>query len=210
MSSESTADLLVLHAVRLTGMADDRDVAARFDLDPAQVSELLLDFQAYGWITRVDFAGTGGWTLTAVGKRRNELQLAEELAATGSVAAVERVHSDFLPMNARLQRASTDWQLRPTATDPLAPNEHDDPDWDGRVLGDLDDLRAALGELEPRLTARLDRFAGYHDRFSRALDRVHGGDPSWVTRVREDSCHTVWMELHEDLLASLGLERTTG
>jgi len=22
-----------------------------------------------------------------------------------------------------------------------------------------------------------------------------------------DSCHTVWMELHEDLLATLGLER---
>jgi hypothetical protein len=32
---------------------------------------------------------------------------------------------------------------------------------------------------------------------------------SGVTEVGGDSCHTVWMELHEDLLATLGLERGT-
>jgi hypothetical protein len=30
-----------------------------------------------------------------------------------------------------------------------------------------------------------------------------------VARPRADSCHTVWMELHEDLLATLRLERGT-
>ena len=33
------------------------------------------------------------------------------------------------------------------------------------------------------------------------------GEPAWVTRPRVDSCHTVWMELHEDLLATLGIDR---
>lgn len=210
VAHDSAINLLVLHAVRLKGMADEGEVAARFGLGQIEASELLLDFQAYGWITRVDFAGTGGWTLTEAGKRRNEQQLADELAIGDARTQVESVHRDFLPLNARLLRASTDWQLRPTATDPLASNEHDDPDWDGRVLDDLDTLNRALGELEPRLTAGLDRFAGYHDRFSRALDRVHGGDLTWATTVREDSCHTVWMELHEDLIATLGIERGLG
>lgn len=171
------------------------------------MSELLLDFQAYGWVTWSEFAGTGGWSLTEAGKRRNEQQLSDELGAAGAESEVRAVYADFLLQNDRLQRASTDWQLRPTAGDPLAPNRHDDPDWDARVLDDLDRLSHSLADLEPRLTRRLSRFARYHDRFARALAQVRAGDPSWVNRVREDSCHTVWMELHEDLLATLGLER---
>jgi hypothetical protein len=29
-----------------------------------------------------------------------------------------------------------------------------------------------------------------------------------VTGVGIDSCHSVWMELHEDLLATLGMQRS--
>ncbi len=207
MTTGSATDLLVLHAVRLGGMADDHQVARRYGLAPAAASELLLDLQAYGWVSRVDFAGTGGWTLTDTGRRRNEQQLAAELTAAGAAADVTAVHRDFLPSNARLLRATTDWQLRPSSSDPLAPNQHDDPDWDARVIDDLTRIGGDLARLEPRLTARLSRFAGYHARFAGALTRVQNGDPSWVARVREDSCHTVWMELHEDLMATLGLRR---
>ena len=207
MTTGSATDLLVLHAVRLAGMADDHQVAARYGLEGPVASELLLDLQAYGWVSRVEFAGTGGWTLTDTGRRRNEQQLAAELAAVRGAAVVAAVHRDFLPSNARLLRATTDWQLRPTASDPLAPNRHDDPDWDARVIDGLARIGDDLDELEPRLTAKLTRFAGYHARFTGALARVRDGDDSWVTRIREDSCHTVWMELHEDLMATLGLPR---
>ena len=207
MTTGSATDLLVLHAVRLGGMADDRQVAHRYGLDPGTASELLLDLQAYGWVSRVDFAGTGGWTLTDTGRRRNEQQLAAELTAAGAAADVAAVHQDFLPSNARLLRATTDWQLRPSSSDPLARNRHDDPDWDARVIDDLTRVGDDLAQLEPRLTATLSRFAGYHARFTGALTRGRNGDPSWVARVREDSCHTVWMELHEDLMATLGLRR---
>jgi hypothetical protein len=200
VTTSSATDLLVLHAVRLTGMADDHQVAARYGLEAATTSEFLLDLQAYGWVSRVDFDGTGGWTLTDTGRRRNEQQLAAELTAAGAAADVAAVHRDFLPSNARLLRATTDWQLRPSASDPLAPNRHDDPDWDDRVIDDLTRIGDDLAELEPRLTSRLRRFAG-------ALTRVRNGDASWVARVREDSCHTVWMELHEDLMATLGVQR---
>lgn len=53
----------------------------------------------------------------------------------------------------------------------------------------------------------LTRFQGYDDRFAAALARVDAGDRSWVDRPGADSCHTVWFQLHEDLLATLGIRR---
>lgn len=210
MPHDSPAELLVLHAVRLSGLADDHRVARRFGLDPGSTAEQLLDFQAYGWVTWSEFAGLGGWSLTEAGRLRGERLLADELDGAGARPGVRQVHADFLPHNDRLQRACTNWQLRPTDADPLAPNQHDDSTWDAEVIDDLVGLASALQELQDRLVGQLTRFAGYHGRFAGALDRVREGDPRWVNRVGEDSCHSVWMELHEDLIASLGLQRGPG
>jgi hypothetical protein len=204
----SPPDLLVLHAVRLRGMADNETVARRFDLDKATTDELLLDHEAFGWVTWAEFAGVGGWSLTDRGRAENERRLAAELQGVpGGGDAVRRMHEAFLPLNGRLQRACTDWQLRPAAGEPLAPNDHTDRERDGRVVRELTALAAELAPLVGELTATLARFHGYDTRFSGALGRVTAGDPSWVDRTGADSCHTIWFELHEDLLATLGIER---
>ena len=203
----SSPELLTLHAVRLKGMADDTEVAARFELDTTFVHELLLDFQAFGWITRVEFVGTAGWTLTESGRSENERQLAHELSATDSNSSIRHAYLSFLPYNDRLLRACTDWQLRPTGADPLAVNDHTDEEWDQRVLSTLAALSKELRTICGELGRRLVRFHGYDDRFTDALARVWRGDLSWVARPRVDSCHTVWMELHEDLVATLGIRR---
>jgi len=203
----SHPDLLALHAVRLKGMAADADVADRFGIHPAKATELLLDFQAYGWISRVDFAGTAGWTLTAAGLLENQRQLAGELAAAGGTDVVRDCYRRFLPRNGELQQACTDWQLRPTSSDPLAGNDHFDLVWDRRVLESLDVLDPVLSAIVVELSGLLSRFSGYDDRFDHALGRAQAGDPAWVSGVGIDSCHSVWMELHEDFLATLGLER---
>jgi hypothetical protein len=225
--------LLVLHAVRLRGMADDRAVAARFGVEQEVAAEVLLDCQAFGWVTWSEFAGTGGWSLTEAGRLENERQLAAELAGLaepeelaglaepeepggvagaepGEVAGAEVVREAyrvFLSLNERLQRACTDWQIRPTKEDSLAFNDHSDPAWDGQVIDELTALGQALDAVSERLTSVLDRFRGYDTRFSTALGRVIAGDSSWVDRTGADSCHTVWFELHEDLIATLGLAR---
>ena len=204
---ESTPELLTLHAVRLKGMADDAEVAARFTLDPIVARECLLDFQAVGWVTRAEFVGTTGWTLTMAGRTENERQLARELAATASAPDVRKAYTAFLPHNDRLLRACTDWQLRPRGADPLAANDHADQEWDQRVLTELASLSEVLRSLSRQLAARFARFRGYDDRFFAALKRAQQGEHSWVTRPKVDSCHTVWMELHEDLVATLGIQR---
>ena len=53
----------------------------------------------------------------------------------------------------------------------------------------------------------MPHFAPYRERLRSARRRVVDGEHDWFTSPRVDSYHTVWMELHEDLLAALGWER---
>jgi hypothetical protein len=75
------------------------------------------------------------------------------------------------------------------------------------VLDELADLAQALAPLDRCLTDALPRFGGYARRFAAALARARAGERRWVDGTGLDSCHTVWFELHEDLIATLGLNR---
>jgi hypothetical protein len=193
MSRPSSVELLVLHAVRLKGFADTSTIADRFGLDAGATLEHLLDAQATGWVTRSTFADLTGWSLSEAGRRRNEAQLHDELDRADARADIGGVHEAFRPLNVEAVTAFTAWQLGSAAGTAAR-------------YGHLGGLAQQLDSLEGRLTARLDRFAGYHGRFTRALANAVD-DPRWITGVDVDSCHTVWFELHEDLTATLGVAR---
>ncbi|MGW7680390.1 transcriptional regulator [Kribbella sp. NPDC054772] len=197
--------LLVLHAVRLLGFADTPQIAQRFDLPHPAVEDTLKLADTQGWLTHSEFAGTSGWSLTDTGRTENERLLTTELGE--GRATVHQVYDEFLPLNALLQQACTDWQLRPSSTDPLAANDHSDAAWDAGVLHELAVLDRALGPITARLVAALPRFRDYDTRFAAALKRATAGETAYVDRSDVDSCHRVWFELHEDLLATLGLHR---
>ncbi len=135
---------------------------------------------------------------------QDERRLDVVLASDGSTAAA---HRRFLPLNARFQEAVTRWQIRPLPGDAMAANDHTDHRWDDRVLEALASLGRRLGRLEAELTAGLPRFSGYALRYDLAFQRVTRGDHRWLDGVGIDSCHVVWMQLHEDLIATLGLVR---
>ncbi len=44
-------------------------------------------------------------------------------------------------------------------------------------------------------------------KLSAALEKIRAGDTSWFTRPLVDSYHTVWFELHEELIGAAGLTR---
>ncbi|MEU7903520.1 transcriptional regulator [Actinoplanes sp. NPDC049118] len=207
MTHASPPDLAVLHAVRVTGMAGDAAVSRRAGIDQDTASELLQDFEAYGWVTHAEFGGTGGWTLTERGRDEDTRRLREELDRAGARSAVEQAHKEFEILNGRLVKACTDWQLRPTAGARLASNDHSDPQWDGRVLDELTSIGGELVRLNGALAGVLTRFGGYDERFGAALARARAGEGQWVTGVGVASCHAVWMELHEDLLSTLEIPR---
>ncbi|MFF1816783.1 transcriptional regulator [Kribbella sp. NPDC058245] len=199
MSRASTPELLTLHAVRLLGVGDEQAIADRFALDLASTKELLLDHQAFGWISWSQFADIGGWSLTESGRAENERGLAAELGSDADT--VSTAYSAFLPLNGRLQAACTQWQLKPAPGDAMAFNDHTDPAWDQAVLDELAAIGQELTPLATQLTATLDRFAGYDTRYTRAHQA------GCVDSTTVDSCHRVWFELHEDLIATLGVRR---
>jgi len=206
----SDAPLLTLHAVRLLGFADTDRVAARTGFARDDTASLLEDFRANGWVARSEFAGTAGWSLTDRGRAEDERMLADELAEAGARETVALVHERFVPLNARFQDAVTRWQLRPVGGNTFAANDHTDFRWDDRVIASLGSVGRRLGGLEDDLARVLPRFTGYAARYDAAMARVVAGRHEWVDGVTVDSCHLVWIQLHEDLLATLGLERGDG
>lgn len=195
----SSTDLLVLHGVRVLGGPPARDVARLFGLDPAEVRELLLDAEASGWVRQHEWFGSRSWSVTERGKVENERQLAAELDAAGVREQVVAVHRAFLPLNRRHGSACTRWQL----------NEHIDERVDAAVLRDLRGIARQLDTVCGDLTAALDRFGVHAPRYRTALDHLLAGDHAWLDAPDRPSCHLVWISLHEDLLASLGIERGT-
>lgn len=89
---------MTLHGVRLLGFAATQQTASRFGLDRGEVEENLLDFEAYGWVSWSEFAGSAGWSVTDRGRAENERRLAAELDASGARSTVVEVHSRFLPL----------------------------------------------------------------------------------------------------------------
>ena len=118
-------------------------------------------------------------------------------------ATVRRSYDAFLGLNVELLQVSTDWQLRSGSI----PNDHSDPTYDWAVIDRLAALDERAGPLVRRVSSVNDRFIGYRPRMREALRRVREGEREWFCSPRCDSYHTVWMQLHEDLLLALGLER---
>ena len=119
---------------------------------------------------------------------------------------IEAAYGTFLDLNRRMLSVLTAWQVRSDGDDQV-PNDHLDAAYDRSVLADLRLLDDDLRGLIDGLGATLPRYSGYADRLDGAWQRVSAGDLSWVDRPRIDSIHTLWFELHEDLLATLGLDR---
>ncbi|MBX9391455.1 transcriptional regulator [Streptomonospora nanhaiensis] len=197
-------DLLVLHALRCVGHSAVARLAAATGLDEAAVESALIDLGVDGLVTRS--AGPWpAWGLTEAGRAADARRITGELEAAGARPAVHAAYERFMVLNPELLDLCTAWQLR-TVDGAAAVNDHADPDYDARVLDRFAGLHGRAEAVLADLAAALPRFGRYRTRLSFALDRARAGDPGYVADDLA-SYHTVWAELHEDLLATLGIPR---
>jgi len=197
----------VLHSLRLHSPATAEQVADRFDLDLDDVREVLVSAESTGWTQHRD-GRFGGWILTTSGRRHGERLLSEELVAAAVSDGVLDAYRRFRSLNPELLAICSAWQVV-ELDGALVPNPHDDPGRDGEVMDRLASLHSRVEAVTAVLARSLERFEGYGVRLDWAFDRVVGGDTDWLTKAGIDSYHTVWFELHEDLLATLGIERSS-
>jgi pyruvate,orthophosphate dikinase len=147
----------------------------------------------------------GALRLTASGK----LSAAELFAADRSEVGGERAVAlldEFHVFDARMKSLVTAWQVRDLAGEQRL-NDHSDDDYDGRVMDDLAALHAGTESWLAPLAGLLPRFDIYRTRLGRALDLARSGDQRFVASPRVDSYHSVWFELHEDLIRLSGKKR---
>ncbi|WP_433602722.1 hypothetical protein ACQPXH_13705 [Nocardia sp. CA-135953] len=86
-------------------------------------------------------------------------------------------------------------------------NNHSDNTYDAAVLARPTTLHHGVASLVERIGNIAPRLVPYTDRLARAVERMNGGDHSWVARPIMDSYHTGWFELHEDLIGLCGPSR---
>jgi hypothetical protein len=116
---------------------------------------------------------------------------------------LDRLFDGFLPINRRLRDVCSAWQTRPDGT----PNDHGDGAYDDTVRDMLDEVHSAIGPILRRMATVEPRLAGYRPRLQKALDKFDDGESNWLASPLTDSYHTVWMQLHQELLLMLGLSR---
>lgn len=207
MSTASAPQLLVLHALRLKGFADTDVVARAIGVPEPEVAAHAQELVAAELVQRRD-GKLSGWSLTKEGRVEHASRIAAELEASGTRDVVDAAYRSFLAANGDMLGTCTAWQLRDEAGGQVL-NDHSDAAWDAAVLDRLQALHQQVQPVLDRLDGSLDRFAGYRGRFAASLEKVLAGELEWFTKPVIDSYHTVWFELHEDLLCTLGIERAS-
>ncbi len=201
VTAEHTADgdagFRALHALRIKGMAGLDTLAELSGLPPDQARHRLDELVDLGSATFMEPRSM--WLLSAEGREAHGPALTE---AVGGLDLDGLPYGQFLALNGDFKQLCTDWQLRDGE-----PNDHSDADYDASIvtrLGRFDDesgpVVAAIGAVVPWM-------AGYRPRLQAARARFEGGDQKGLTGVMCDSYHDVWMELHEDLILTQGIDR---
>ena len=125
---------------------------------------------------------------------------AREHAAAG--VAVAPLHDAFLALNPGFKALVTDWQVRGGQ-----PNDHADAAYDATVLSRLPAILDALAPVLAALAAAVPRTARYAPAFAAAAVRVSAGEHRWLASPAVESVHTLWFELHEELIRLTGRTR---
>lgn len=205
MSPPSGSRLLVLHGLRLKGVAAPEVVAEAVGLSGAEVAALLDELAAEGLVVHRDGL-LPGWSLTPAGRSAHEALLAREADAHAARPGIEGAYGRFRQLNPSVLEVCSRWQVREIAGRPVR-NDHSDPVYDEVVVEDLTTLHGVARPVCDRLAGTLDRYRPYGPRLGHALERVRAGDTDYFAKPLIPSYHTVWFELHEDLLATLGIDR---
>jgi len=191
-------ELTLLQLARVKGLLSAEAAGIALGVDGEIISRAFEQFCAKGWLGST----ARGWRLTPEG-RTIVSQMVEDERCALDAEALSVLYRQFCEVNAELKATMTAWQLRADGT----PNDHSDGDYDRAVVARLSLLHAGADPLIEQIARAAPRLAHYQRRLTAALDKIRQGETAYVARPIIDSYHTVWFELHEDLMAINGLTR---
>jgi hypothetical protein len=200
MAEHSDPFFRTFHALRIKGFAKADVVAEVADLPLAVVEQHLADLQGREWALFREARQL--WQLTPVGREEHRIALAEDVGGSHVGEHLREPYHRFLTLNERFKELCGDWQLRNGE-----PNDHADAGYDAAVLERLVALDVDAAPIVAEMGAVLGRLTPYGGRLNATCRRVLAGETKMFTGVMCGSYHDVWMELHEDLILTQGIDR---
>lgn len=200
MGHPSTPQFQTFHALRIKGFANVDTLAEMTALDVADVELHLSHLQENGYVMFREQRAL--WQLTPDGRAAHAEHLRADVDGLHPERLLKEPYGTFLEHNSEFKELCGDWQLRDGE-----PNDHSDGDYDRSVIDRLVDLHGRAHPVVAEISGRLDRFEPYPARLEQVLARVLAGESNMFTGVMCGSYHDVWMELHEDLILTQGIDR---
>jgi pyruvate, orthophosphate dikinase len=199
MSALSIDDFLI--GLRIKGFGKADALAEAYGQPHGDTEALLTRMVVQGWAegTRV------GYRLTPAGRASADAILDRERTAIAP-QRIAHEYERFIPINDAFKQLVTRWQLR-TVDGKQIRNDHADPDYDRSVLDALYRIHDDVSALIDAIAQLLARVGIYRTRLNRALDKIKAGDLRYMTAPDRDSYHSIWFELHQDLITLCGTTR---
>jgi len=191
-------DTALLQALKLKGRAPVEALASALGRGEGDVQAAVDALVADGLAEETKM----GFRLTERGREALEELLAAERAGVDR-GALAQLYEEFCAVNDEFKALVTSWQMKSETE----LNDHTDAAYDRKVLDGLDDLHGRFRPTAERAAALVPRLSTYVSRFDDAIARVRAGEVEYVARPLIDSYHTVWFELHEELIQAAGLNR---
>ena len=201
MSLHSDPFFRTFHALRIKGFAKAEVVAEVADLPLSIVEAHLADLQMREWAMYREARAL--WQLTPVGREEHKTALVADVGHLHIAQLLHDQYEIFLGVNERFKTLCGDWQLKDGA-----PNDHTDREYDAAVVERLVALNTEAVPIVEEMGGVLVRLAPYAPRLASTCQRVVGGETNMFTGVMCGSYHDVWMELHEDLILTQGIDRS--
>ena len=200
MAHSSDPLFRVHHALRIKGFATVEHIAALAGLDEDTVSTHLEAIRSAGLSQFREARGL--WQLTPVGREAHPAALEADASQPGFRDGIAKPYPGFLKLNEQFKALCGDWQLRDGA-----PNDHSNTAYDAAVIDRLKTLNVSAQQVTAEFGEVAERFAGYGPRLDSCTHQVLDGAQKMFTGVMCGSYHDVWMELHEDLILTQGIDR---
>ena len=194
---------LVMHGLAIKKHATPEDVAGVLGLELDTVRETLTKLVA----ARRAVEAQGRYLLSPAARMLLDSDYARFYENLRAHPAFQAGYAGFERLNNTLKQIITDWQTIQVRGE-RTPNDHSDKAYDAKIIDRLGDLHERAEDVLDKLASALPRMAIYRDKLEHALHQAEKGAIAWVSDAKIESYHTVWFELHEDLLRLTRCERS--
>ena len=192
----------VMHAVAIKRNGGADSISSISGLDLTSVTKTLNDGVSLGRLVKIDDT----FLLSPAGRMILDSEYSRFCDEIRSQRQFLDAYEKFEIINKELKQLITDWQTIKVG-DQIIPNDHSDSEYDEKIIDKLGVIHEKFEPVLGVMVKIVERFANYSTKLINALEKSEDGELEWVSDAQLDSYHTVWFELHEDLLRLLGRTR---